>query len=129
KFSDPILDEILDVLDTHVDPEGLPDQVLRVLDPFAGVGRIHELMDRRTWITTTGIEIEPEWAACHPRTEVGDALHLPFPDGSFDAITSSPCYGNRMADTHEPRDPCRTCHGTGTDPEKVGPACRACRGR
>lgn len=70
-----------------------------LLDPFAGTGRVHEL-GRPSW----GIEIEPEWAALHPRTLVGNALELPFRDHSFDCVVTSPAYGNRMADHHEARD-------------------------
>jgi tRNA G10 N-methylase Trm11 len=35
---------------------------------------------------------------------VGDALALPFPDATFDAVVTSPTYGNRMADHHHARD-------------------------
>ena len=73
----------------------------RILDPFAGTGRIHDLGP--DW-DTVGVELEPEWATLHPRTLVGDALHLPFPDHTFDAICTSPTYGNRMADHHNARD-------------------------
>jgi DNA modification methylase len=77
----------------------------RVLDPFAGTGRIHDL---RAWgHETVGVEIEPEWASLHPHTIVGNALHLPFADDTFDAIATSPCYGNRYADHHRARDPSR----------------------
>jgi SAM-dependent methyltransferase len=76
----------------------------RILDPFAGTGRIHALGLRGE---TYGIELEPEWAAMHPRTQQGNALALPFGDGYFDAICTSPAYGNRMADHHEARDASR----------------------
>jgi SAM-dependent methyltransferase len=72
----------------------------RVLDPFAGTGRVHELDGH----DTVGVELEPEWAALHPRTIVGNALALPFDDQSFDAVVTSPTYGNRFADHHEARD-------------------------
>lgn len=93
KFSDPILEVIAEEC-----------QNLRgvLLDPFAGTGKVHQLQTRK--LHTMGIEIEPEWAEMHPRTVVGNALHLPFPDGSIDAIATSPCYGNRMADHHDARD-------------------------
>jgi len=70
-----------------------PHEYSKVLDPFAGTGRIHELPNE-----TVGIEIEPEWAALHPDTVCGSALALPFDDESFDAIVTSPTYGNRLAD-------------------------------
>ena len=75
-----------------------------VLDPFAGTGRIHELQP--DW-DTHGIEIEPEWANLHGSTIEGDALNLPFSSGSFDAIVTSPTYGNRLADSHNASDPDR----------------------
>jgi len=71
----------------------------RVLDPFAGTGRIHDLPN-----TTVGVELEPEWAALHPDTIIGNALALPFANGEFDAICTSPTYGNRLADSHDAKD-------------------------
>lgn len=109
KFSPEILailaDEVRGFAATF---DGAP---ISVLDPFAGTGRIHQIADET--VETVGVEIEPEWATMHPRTIVGNALHLPFPDASFDAIVTSPCYGNRMADKHEPHERCKTCGGTG----------------
>lgn len=75
---------------------------MRVLDPFAGTGRIHEMACDA--IFTVGVEIEREWAALHERTLYGDATALPFPSGSFDAVATSPAYGNRMADSYDGRD-------------------------
>lgn len=71
-----------------------------VLDPMAGTGRIHALGRD----DTVGVELEPEWAAWHERTIVGDARALPWPDDWFGAICVSPAYGNRMADAYDGRD-------------------------
>lgn len=71
----------------------------RILDPFGGQGGIFQLEVALPNATFDAIEIEPEWAAQHPRARVGNALHLPWPDNTFDAICTSPAYGNRMADT------------------------------
>lgn len=72
---------------------------LTILDPFAGVGLVHTL-----GLKSVGVEIEPEWANQHPQTIVGDSRNLPFPDRFFDGITTSPTYGNRMADHHNAKD-------------------------
>ena len=74
-----------------------------VLDPFAGTGRVHRLRSLvGCW--TVGVELESEWAAMADGTIVSDATRLPFADGTFDAVCTSPTYGNRLADHHEPRD-------------------------
>lgn len=99
KFTDTILDEVEDLW-ARFDCRG------PILDPFAGTGKIHGLGER-LGVETFGVEIEPEWARAHRRTIVGDALALPFPDGLFGAVVTSPTYGNRMADHHEARDSSR----------------------
>lgn len=99
KFSEPILTALDGIVRDHL------GRGARILDPFAGTGRVHNL--RRAGAITTGIELEPEWATLHPATLVGNALALPFPDATFDAIVTSPAYGNRMADHHEARDSSR----------------------
>lgn len=70
----------------------------RILDPMAGTGKIFDLCWWLSDAEIQGVELEPEWAALHPRTTLGNALSLPWPDGYFDAICVSPPYGNRMAD-------------------------------
>jgi hypothetical protein len=91
KFNDKILDAIASLL---------PDDELDILDPFAGVGRVHELMTRNEKWFTFGIELEKEWARVHHRTIKGNALDIHWEIGMFDAIVTSPCYGNRMADVY-----------------------------
>jgi hypothetical protein len=98
----------------------------RVLDPFAGTGRIHRLRENLFggW-ETVGVELEPKWAAMHPATINGNALALPFGDATFDAVVTSPAYGNRMADHHEAKDGSRRisyrhCYGEPLHPDNAG---------
>lgn len=96
----PFSDRILPVLASMLDPSHNA-----VLDPFAGIGRIHELPELVEWdMETTGVEIEPDWAGLHERTHVGNALGLEFDDETFDAVVTSPTYGNRLADSHTAKD-------------------------
>lgn len=69
----------------------------KILDPFAGTGRIIEIRP-----DAYGVEIEPEWANMTPGILCANALDLPFEDDYFDAICTSPTYGNRLADHHTP---------------------------
>lgn len=105
-FSLPVLDAIEPILEHEAFVQG--KKKLRVLDPFAGIGRIHDLPHN-----TVGVELEPEWAQCHKDTEVGDATKLRFRANSYDAVVTSPCYGNRMSDHHENKDSCKKCEGWG----------------
>lgn len=87
------------------------DRYPRIVDPFAGIGRVHKLPNE-----TVGIELEPEWAEWHPSTVVGDAREIPYPDGHFDGAFTSPCYGNRMADSYTgENDTCVICAGEGRE--------------
>lgn len=86
----------------------------RVLDPFAGVGGVHQLAEFGH--RTTGVELEPEWAHAHPDTLCADARTVGrlFASQSFDALCTSPAYGNRMADTYagDPRGSTRRTYRT-----------------
>lgn len=93
-------DSILPVLASLLEPEHR-----HILDPFAGIGRVHELRALVEWdLATVGVELEKEWADLHPDTHVGNALALDYSDGVFDAVATSPTYGNRLADNHNARD-------------------------
>lgn len=100
-----------------------------VIDPFAGVGGIHELRDhpripvemRPT--LTFAIELEPEWAAASALlgpTRVADSSQAAaYKDDNgwplrWHAVITSVCYGNRFADRYRGQnDTCRACAGTG----------------
>lgn len=114
RYSDQILETIGVAVSEYAAryPKRRP---VRVLDPFAGTGRIHDLDVPGVLVDTTGVEIEPEWAGMHRRTRVGNALALPSAwSGRFDVVATSPCYGNRFADKHEARDACSECEGRGS---------------
>lgn len=102
KFSDPVLDRIGD----HLYQYGWPK---RMLDPFAGTGKVHHLAAEPNYDLplrsfTVGVEIEADWANLHPCNLIADALALPFPDDTFDGMVTSPVYGNRFSDHHNARD-------------------------
>jgi tRNA G10 N-methylase Trm11 len=94
KFSDPVLDRISGMLANTVDYRPL------VIDPFAGTGKVHQL----SAVRCIGVEIEPEWSTMDPHNIIANALSLPFPDDTFEGLITSPCYGNRLADSHNAQD-------------------------
>lgn len=65
-----------------------------VLDPFAGTGKLEYLRHFLPETRIVTVELEPEWATMI----VGNTLSLPFGDATFEAVCTSPTYGNRMAD-------------------------------
>lgn len=80
----------------------------KVLDPFAGTGKIGRLRDYGFSGVIFANEIEPEWLVenehrCDFLTFC-DAEFLDYPASFFDAICTSPTYGNRMADHHVAKD-------------------------
>lgn len=98
KFSDPLLPVI--------------DRYLKgyywVLDPMAGVGTLARYLGmdaHRVWSN----DLELEWARqCPEPWSCSDARYMPqFRTGEFDAIATSPTYGNRMADHHNAKDASR----------------------
>lgn len=117
---------ILPVIKRHLDAHS-PGPF--VLDPFAGIGRIHRL---RPEYHTVGVEIEPEWASQSAFTLVGDSRNLyrlllgkPGIPTHFHAVATSCTYGNRMADHHEAKDSSkrntyRHCLGRELNPANSG---------
>lgn len=96
--------------DDHIEVarEMLSGKATCVLDPFAGVGRVHAL---RPEFTTWGIEIEAEWSNQSFYTLCGDSTNLRnsllkvgLHPSLFDAAFTSPAFGNRMADSHDAKD-------------------------
>lgn len=80
----------------------------KVLDPFAGTGKIGVIKDYGFKGIIYANEIEKEWLEpneynCDILT-FEDAEFLNFPNNYFDAICTSPTYGNRMADHHKAKD-------------------------
>lgn len=82
-----------------------------VLDPMAGVCGLANIRQHGYTGFIACNELEPEWAmqglGRADLVTMHDAEHLPFADGSFEAICTSPTYGNRMADHHNARDDSR----------------------
>ena len=82
----------------------LPVGKITVFDPFAGVGTV-AVLGENPIITVTGMEIEPEWADQSPVVITGDSLaYMAWTRQRYDAVVTSPAYGNRLADSYDGRD-------------------------
>lgn len=88
-------------------------QSVKVLDPFAGTGKIHTLA--REDVETTGVEIQEQYVhpelfgiedwKPNPNTVLGDATAMAQSwTGYFDMVMTSPTYGNRFSDRHHAKD-------------------------
>jgi len=109
KFSSSIMAVLAELVEDEAGRRAVPAPDLRVLDPFAGTGRVHQLAGR-----TVGNEIEAEWAQMSANTVIGDGTALPFADRSFDVAVTSCTYGNRLADHHDAKDSSRRMSYTHT---------------
>lgn len=74
----------------------------RVYDPMAGTGKLGLIKQHGFCGEIYCCEIEPEWINQYPGVDywfVADCSNTPFLKSNFfDAICTSPTYGNRMAD-------------------------------
>lgn len=101
-----------------------------VLDIFAGVGKLALIKEHGYTGKVVCNELEPEWANTTTydvdEWHIGDAASMLWAnDNSFDAICTSPTYGNRMADHHNAKDGSRRitythCLGRQLDERNTG---------
>ena len=79
-----------------------------VLDPFGGVGKLALIKEYGYMGKVVCNELEREWAEIGKYNvdewSIGDAANLRFANCEFEAICTSPTYGNRMADHHNAKD-------------------------
>jgi hypothetical protein len=79
-----------------------------ILDPFAGIGKIGLIKNHGFLGKITCNELEEEWTKSEYSIDewhIGDAANMKWSkDNYFDAICTSPTYGNRMADHHNAKD-------------------------
>ncbi len=79
-----------------------------VIDIFAGTCKIANIKDYGYNGKIYCNELEPEWAGQGlgkvNAITTEDAEFLPYKDNFFEAVCTSPTYGNRMADSHNAKD-------------------------
>lgn len=134
KWSQSILDEMVSLVAEHAPPAS---HLLRVLDPFAGVGRarldaaLNVNADDPAYMID-GVDLQPEARQVDPLTLTGDATALPDDwTGRYAVVVTSPVFGNRMGDHHQAEDRCKACSGSGiwghqggATTDRVCPACK-----
>lgn len=98
KFSDPILERIRSIVTGNYAMHGDT-----ALDPMAGTGKVAAAIPELAW-TCQDIE---DWDDKVWPVELGDATDMKYDDESFWWVVTSPTYGNRMADSHDPKDDSR----------------------
>lgn len=130
KWSASVLVAIRDVVASEAERVG---HSLVVLDPYAGVGRTRLAVALGPSARDVyGVELQPEWSRDIPDylTQQGNATTLsPAWGDTFDAVISSPCYGNRCSDHHDAKDPCKACGGSRQQGIETGWAmCPTCKG-
>lgn len=101
KFTDSILEKIANIV-VEYSPRF-------VLDPFAGTGKIARIKEMGCKCEIHCVEIEKEYALISEEKVdkwiISDSEKLDFvADGYYDAIVTSPVYGNRMSDHSEYND-------------------------
>ena len=80
-----------------------------VLDIFGGIGKLALIKEHGFTGKVICNELEREWAKTSPHNvdewHIGDAANMRWAESnSFDALCTSPTYGNRMADHHNAKD-------------------------
>ena len=112
KFTNVIMDQIERVVLAECERFD-PDEPVYLFDPMGGIGGVFGLHTAIDGLMITCIEIEKEWAdsaAGNPLKYICDhAIHDDFlkwsageEDMDWDIAVTSPTYGNRMADKHQP---------------------------
>jgi hypothetical protein len=137
KFSPPILEQLGALLTEEA--LSIKHRPCHVLDPCGGIGTLHQLEGLTDNLRLTSLELEAPWAGNHPRNVCGDATRAPFARATFRAVATSIVYPNRLTDSHNARDRCKPCAGTGctvegcrgflrADADHKHARCKVCRG-
>jgi len=106
-FPPKILEEIDYWCDVELEAWPPGNKPVRILDPFVGIGNIADLaFAQYPLVQLYGSELESEWGLQARKrgilTQIGDSRYLPWENNFFDAVITSPAYGNRLADKYAP---------------------------